>query len=223
MNKTNMSVGNTAGWAAEPIYLGLREKILNGDLPPGAPLRQDEIARQSGVSKIPVREALLKLQREGYVVLRRNYGATVRNLTPSDIRNILDVRSALEGLALRCAVPSMAQTDLDQIQSLLTAHADATNLVTLSNLNAQFHNALYEPSENTELLSMIAGLQQRIGPYLRQELTNASGIKRSKREHEQIFNACNAGDVSLAVQRLTDHIEHTKLETLANLRSTTTR
>lgn len=204
--------------AADPIYERLKRAILSGELPPDAPLRQDEIARLHGVSKIPVREALLRLEIDGYVLMRRNRGAKVRGLSPAEILNIMDIRVALESAALRMAVPRMAASDLIEARRLAEEHAAAEDLSLQSALNLRFHQNLYAPSDNPELLRMISGLHHRIGPYLQLEVTRASGNARPPNEHHAILAACEAQDAEQAVALLRRHIETTKRETGARLR-----
>lgn len=204
--------------AAEPIYQALKTGILSGELAPGQPLRQDEIARLHGVSKIPVREALLRLEIDGYVLLRKNRGATVRGLSAPEILNIMDIRVALECLALGLAISQMGPSDLAEARRVLDQYAQATNVARLSALNLEFHQALYAPSDNAELLRMISDLQHRIGPYIQHEMTRATGHVRPQDEHLEILLACEAQDTDRAVSLLRRHIETTKREMAARLR-----
>lgn len=216
--KPDVSVASEIRSTAEPIYQSVKAAILSGELHPGQPLRQDDIARRHGVSKIPVREALLRLQSDGYVVLKKNRGASVRGLSAAEILNIMDIRVALECLALRLAIPHTGPSDLAEARRLLDEYGRASEVERLSLLNLSFHQSLYAPSDNPELLSMIAELNHRIGPYLRQEMTRASGPARSQREHLEILQACEAQETERATALLAKHIETTKRETAAWLR-----
>lgn len=204
--------------AAEPIYQALKTGILCGELSPGQPLRQDEIARLHGVSKIPVREALLRLELDGYVLLRRNRGATVRGLSAAEILNIMDIRVALECLALGLAIPRMGPSDLLEARRVLDQYGQATDVELLSTLNLKFHQVLYAPSDNPELLRMILDLQHRIGPYIQHEMTRATGHVWPQDEHLGILLACEGQDTDRGQSLLRRHIETTKRETAARLR-----
>lgn len=204
--------------AAEPIYADLKAQILSGRLLPGTPLRQDEIAGRHGVSKIPVREALRRLEVERLVVFEKNKGAAVRLYTEAEILHLLDIRIALECRALELAVPNMIDSDFRAMKTLLGDYASRSEIAEWSRLNARFHQMLYEPCGNRQLLSMIDDLQQKLGQYLRLLVTEASGRERPMREHEEILAACVAGDADAAVRKLRTHIEATKKEVAAFLR-----
>ncbi|QYX56858.1 GntR family transcriptional regulator [Roseovarius sp. SCSIO 43702] len=203
---------------ADSVYDSLKESIIAGSLSPGAPLRQDEIARSFGVSKVPVREALLKLEVDGFVQFRKNRGAIVRHLSSAEILQILDIRIALECRALELALPNMIDRDFAAAREILTTYSRETNSEGWSELNIRFHETLYEPSGNPQLLQLIADMQQRIGPYLRKFVSQAAGLERPAREHDQILDACQRGEAAEAVALLRAHIETTKKETAASLR-----
>ncbi len=203
---------------ADSIYDDLKESIIAGSLPPGAPLRQDEIARRHEVSKVPVREALLKLEVDGFVQFRKNRGAIVRKLSSAEILHILDIRIALECRALELAVPNMIEMDFTTARNVLTTYSRETHSEGWSEMNIRFHEALYEPCGNPQLLQLIADMQQRIGPYLRKFVSQAAGLERPSLEHDQILDACERGETNEAVALLRAHIETTKKETAASLR-----
>jgi DNA-binding GntR family transcriptional regulator len=203
---------------AEPIYEALKAAIMAGTLAPGEPLRQDDIARQHGVSKIPVREALLRLEVDGFVLFRKNKGATVRELSATEVLNLLDIRVALECRALELAIPQMAESDLERVRQLLNDYDRETRHEGWSTLNTLLHEALYEPCGNEPLLQMIRDVRARLGPAVRLLVSETTGLKRPQGEHRQILAACEAGDVPRAVHLLRRHIETTRKETAARLR-----
>ena len=213
-----MPPADTALPTAEPIYEALKSAIMAGLLAPGEPLRQDEIARQHGVSKIPVREALLRLEADGFVLFRKNRGATVREVSATEILNLMDIRLALECRALELAVPQMAESDLARARQLLDEYDRETVLERLSALNIRFHEALYAPCGNLPLLQMIRDLRARLGPAVRLLVTEATGIQRPASEHRAILAACAAGEAEKATALLRHHIETTRKETAAGLR-----
>lgn len=215
---TQITPTSAAASAADPIYEDLKQQILSGQLKASLPLRQDDIARDHGVSKIPVREALRRLETEGLVVFKRNKGASVRQFTEAEVLNLLDIRIALECRALELSVPNMIASDFRDLRKLLDRYAEKTELKEWSKMNVQFHQMLYEPCSNPELLAMIEDLQQKSGQFLRLLVTEVSGLERPMREHEDILNACIADDTARAVSVLRDHIETTKKEVAAFLR-----
>lgn len=203
---------------AEPIYEALKAAILAGTLAPGEPLRQDEIARRHGVSKIPVREALLRLEVDGFVLFRKNRGATVREISPAEILDLQDIRVALECRALELAVPQMAKSDLERARAVLEDYTEQASPSDWSGMNVRFHQALYEPCGNAALLQMVADLRERLGPFVRLLVSETSGFERPAQEHRDILTACEAGDTQKAVRLLRQHIETTRKETAALMR-----
>ena len=198
--------------AVQIAYSELKRRIMEGVLAEGAPIRQDEIAQAMGVSKIPVREALMKLHSEGLVKITPNAGATVAVLTVADYVEMLDMRIALECRALELAVPSMASSDFDKARNLLSAYDQAMTQQEWSDLNFRFHECLYAPADRPRLVAMIRSVQDQMGKILRLRVTMAAGHSRSHEEHLHLLNACEVGDVGLAVSLLRKHIEQTQRE-----------
>lgn len=203
---------------ADPIYDAIKEAIVSGDLAPGEPLRQDEIARSHGVSKIPVREALLRLEVDGLVLFRKNKGAIVRGLTPEEILNLMDIRVALECKALELSVANMVASDIETARALLDTYSHETDAQAWSKLNVSFHQTLYEPCGNAFLLEMIEDVRTRMGPAVRSLVSETSGLKRPHAEHVMILDAVEQGNTGQAVDLLRRHIETTKKEMAARLR-----
>ncbi len=214
-----MSVTKGEQLSADPIYDALKAAIISGKLAPGEPLRQDAIAVQHGVSKIPVREALLRLEVDGFVLFRKNRGAIVREISAAEILNLLDIRSALECKALELAVPNMVQQDFAQLMKTLDEYSHKTTATSWSALNVRFHQGLYDPCDNPPLLSMIEDVRARIGPGMRLLMSETTGFERPHAEHLEILSLCQAGNKKAAVELLRRHIETTKKEMAARMRS----
>ena len=214
MDKTKLApkAGSVAVSATQTAYIEIKRQIFEGQLAEGSPVRQDDLAAQLGVSKIPVREALMRLQSEGLVIFKPNAGAVVATLTVSDYIEMLDMRMALERRALELAVPNMASVDLSKARTLLTAYHDAMSAQDWSDLNVQFHHTLYAPANRPRLLAAIQSVQEHMGRLLRLRVTMAAEHSRSHDEHTKIFNACERGDVKEAVRQLRKHIEQTQRE-----------
>lgn len=204
--------------ASDAVYLQLKDDIVSGRLEGGTALRQDDIARANGVSKIPVREALRRLEMEGLVVFRPRRGAIVRRLTETEILELLDVRIALECRALELAIPNMIASDLSIAREILEEYETETSGERWSTLNLKFHRTLYAPCSNRYLLNLIDELEQRMGSFMRLRVTQASGQERPHGEHIRMLDACAVGDGEAAVSELHRHIETTKKEVAAQFR-----
>ncbi|MFR0672073.1 GntR family transcriptional regulator [Enterobacterales bacterium AW_CKDN230030176-1A_HGKHYDSX7] len=207
-----MSSAPKTATAAQRAYEEIKRRITDGQLSEGAPIRQDEIALAIGVSKIPVREALSRLESEGLVVLTPNAGATVATLSVADYIEMLDMRIALECRALELAVPNMASSDIAMARDLLAAYNQAMTQAQWSDLNLRFHQCLYAPANRPRLTGMIRSVQDHMGRLLRLRVSSVAGHERSHQEHVSILEACERGDTEAAVKRLRKHIEHTQRE-----------
>jgi len=153
-----------AGTAAETAYAVLREAILSNILTPGARLRADKLAKELGVSKTPVREALRKLQAEDLIV---NVGTalTVKVLSEKQLLEIYYTREALEGMAARLAAENAAQLDLATLRAILQdveaalARGDAARL---RRFTGEFALAAYKASHNDYLFGLLRSIQEKI-------------------------------------------------------------
>lgn len=204
--------------SSQPIYERLKEEISSGLLSPGMALRQHEIGKRFGVSKVPVREALLKLEAERFVVFRQNKGAIVREVSDDEILNLIDIRIALECLALELAVPNMIFADFKKAEEILENYAAQTEPEQWSASNIAFHRCLYEPCHNDHLLRMISDLRSRLGPYSNKVVSEASGFERPHQEHLAILSHCKTGNAQEAASLLREHILTTRKVTAAFLR-----
>lgn len=204
--------------ASDQVYLNLRQQILNGDIDPGTALRQDDIATQNAVSKIPVREALRRLEVEGLIDFVPRKGATVRQIDLNDVLELLDIRLALECRALELAIPNFIDSDIELARDIHSAYKQEIIPENWSHLNRQFHHCLLEPCDNHHLLSLLGDVEQRMGILMRYRVTKASGFMRPIKEHGLILDACEARKIDLSVTLLRKHIEITQKEVAAYFR-----
>ncbi|BAZ31867.1 GntR family transcriptional regulator [Cylindrospermum sp. NIES-4074] len=185
----------------------LREAILQGIFQEGQSLRQDEIATQFGVSRIPVREALKQLEAEGLVTLHLNRGAMVSVLTDVEAQEICEIRSALEVKAMQLAIPKLKEADLAKAAVILEATDQATDAGTLAKLNWEFHATLYATAERPRLLTLIKTLHVNCDRYVRVQLAQMDYQDLSQKEHYQILAACQTQDTKAAIRLLKRHID----------------
>lgn len=192
--------------SSDVIAKHLRNAIVDGSIKEGEPIRQEEIGALFNVSKIPVREALKRLEAEGLVEFRRNRGVFVTKLSEPEIEGIFEVRAILESAAIQQSVPRMTDATFERAfqdyQSFLTDKETAG----WSALNWRFHSSLYEDAGKPFLLQQIRAMNDRIERYLRVQLTLANGKQKSDDEHLAILHACKLGDANKAAQLTYDHI-----------------
>lgn len=192
--------------SAEAVVAALREAILRGVFEEAQPLRQDEIAARFGISKIPVREALRRLEVEGLVVFYPNRGAVVATLSTDEAEELCEIRIALETTALRRAVPRATADDLRRASDVLEEARTEPNPHRWSDFNWEFHAALYAPAGRPQLLALIRQMNRRVDRYMRATLTSAGHHAQSLREHKHLLQAVRRGDVAEAEALLTAHI-----------------
>jgi len=195
------------------ITARIREKILTGVYPPGSALLQDVIAAEFGVSKIPVREALVQLRAEGLVDVFAHRGFQVRPLSSTEVDEVFHLRLQIEPLAVAEGCRRSEDQDRDATRLAFGNLNDALaagELYESGDLNRAFHIALIVPRLQpvaAEILSRLHTLSQR---YVRMHLLPPGRVGRATQEHTGLFEAWVSGDID-EVRRLTSvHIEKTR-------------
>lgn len=187
----------------------IREKILHGDYAEGKPLRQDAIATDLGVSRIPVREALRQLEAEGLVTFIPHSGAVVSTLSLEEIRQLFDLRALIEVDMLGIAIPSIDEDDLAKAESILDRYESALKTGDISawgSLNWEFHSTLYAPGRQPLTIAVIQNLHNQSDRYLRMQIALTHGEMRANEEHRTILRAVREGDAPYARSLLDTHI-----------------
>ena len=200
--------------AAERVAQALRIAITQGDLPAGAQLRQEEVAAQYQVSRMPVREAFRQLEMEGLLVVYPSRGAFITRLEADEIREIYEIRTLLEGQALRRAVPALTPAILDQAEALLNRLDIASDSVTFRELDEAFHTTLYTPAQRPRLLDLIDTLRRQVTYFFYVVTAPATYRDNIQQDHRHILAACRQGDVSGAVVAVENHLRRSAEATL---------
>jgi DNA-binding GntR family transcriptional regulator len=207
---------------AERTADAIREQIQSGAYAAGHVLRQEDLAAQLGVSRIPVREALRQLEVEGYVDLHAHRGATVAGLSADEALEIYEIRASLETLALKLAIPNLSVDDLARAAAALDAiDSEQSDFKQWADLNWQFHETLYAPCRKPRLLSMIKALHDNVGRYLRTSLSVGTHSKPSQQEHRALLSACRKRDTQMAAGLLEKHLASTAHKLAIKLRAKT--
>jgi DNA-binding GntR family transcriptional regulator len=193
----------------ELIAESLRQAIIEGDLSPGESLRQENLAKHFAVSRIPVREALRRLESEGWIELQRHRGARVMPLSGEEVNEIYEIRAALEVMALQLAAPRHTARTLKQAAAVLRLSHSAKDVSLYAQYNREFHMALYAPAQRPRLLASIDSLHSQGERYLRLKLGMPSHKQQSDEDHQQIFDAVSSGAIDRAVQILQPHLLQT--------------
>jgi DNA-binding GntR family transcriptional regulator len=201
----------------------LRLAILRGHFGPGQLMPQEEIAKQFGVSRAPVRDALQKLESEGLIVMHPYRGAVVATLSAEDVEEVFLIREALETKALRLSVRRMTDADIAQANAVLLRMDADTDTAHMAELNWAFHESLYHASGMPRLLGMIRTLNNNALPYHHLGFVAIDIKQMSQRGHRNILEACRARSEELAVAHLTQHLKENGFRIVQHLRENGTQ
>lgn len=191
------------------VYDALRRDILNGTLPPGAILREEDLARRHQVSRTPVREALSRLETEGLATRHGGSGLLVSELGPDEIIDLYVLREALEGLAARLAASRRTEIDLARLQLLNDLAHQAMregDSARASWLNAEFHFVIWRVAGNRPLLRAINGVHESVQRFPQNTLAYPGRLEESVNEHTQLLEAIRDRDHAKAEAITVEHV-----------------
>jgi DNA-binding GntR family transcriptional regulator len=206
----------------DPVYARVRERIrydiLSGHFKPGIRIKTAELGKRYGVSQMPIREALQRLQGEGLVTLAPNRGASVRSIDAQFITNIYDIRIALEGMMVRRALRSLSDSDMFTLYAAESRFEEAVRLEDVERsvaANHELHSTMYRLARNDEATDVLARHSE-----LLQSLRCRYGYSQSRlvevvAEHRQILRAFEQRDLEAAVRASELHIEHARADMLS--------
>lgn len=187
----------------------IEEQIATGEFAPGSAIDEASLVAQFGVSRTPVREALIQLAAEGLIEIRPRRGAVVTSIGPARLIEMFEVMAELEGMCGRLAARRM--TDAERTE-LAAAHeaCEAARAQQDSDAyfycNERFHAAIYAGSHNSFLRDQAVQLHRRLRPYRRLQLRVRDRMSMSFKEHSSIVAAITAGDGDAAALALREHV-----------------
>ncbi|SDA91212.1 GntR family transcriptional regulator [Mesorhizobium qingshengii] len=185
----------------------IRQKILMGEYAGNFQLRQEHLATEFGVSRIPVREALHQLHSEGFVTLVSHKGAVVTSISLDEILELYELRARIETWLLALAIPRMTEADLALARERAEQHQEQGRTGEYSNqLNWNFHATLYAPSGRKATIELVGRIYQQLERYTRMMVTLTEIQVQSDRDHWQLIELCEAKDTLRAVSLLEMHI-----------------
>ncbi len=200
----------------DQVYDRLRAAILSGELAPGSPVIEAEIAATLGASRTPVREALRRLETEGMLEPRGARGSVVRELKRAEVECIFEIREALETLAARRASRRMSERDLTGFSRLIermAKHVDDPS--EMERLDTQFHDRILALADGHRLKRMLGDLRADILPWRSIALATAERRHANVDEHAAILAAMRARDEAAVVATTARHIHNTKHAVMA--------
>lgn len=208
MSSSVASFGKHASTAEEEAYLHIQRALRLGRYKPGERLIPEDIAAEIGMSRMPVREAFRRLASEGLVVLRPNRGCIVAGLTVDELYEIFEMRSVLEGLAVRLAIPRIDEEELEELDRLLERMERAGNSGGSDWVarHQEFHGRICALSRRPKLIHQISALHAVIEPYMRIWFDYVEKPVSAREEHAAVIAALRSGDARHAELVMQDHI-----------------
>jgi len=210
----SLNAEGAARSAFHEAYTYLRQQIREGRLESGARVKAEDIAAELGLSRMPVREAIRQLDSEGLLTIRPNRGAVVTRLSPDELLELFEMRSALEGLAIRRAVRAFDEEALEELELRLSrlqrAQSDIDQWILKHN---DFHDYICARSGGQRLFVEVQRLRTAVEPFLRMGLISASAAA-STSVHRQLIEVIRTGDPDAAERVMRAHVLDTAHELL---------
>jgi DNA-binding GntR family transcriptional regulator len=198
--------------AVDKAYLEIRDGIVRGRYLPGTHLTAEDLAKNSGLSRTPVREAMRRLHAEGLIVFIPYRGAFVARIEENEIRNIYDLRVVLESYAAEAAAKRRTPEQLDKLRALaermhsLVAHDASAHLEEIAEINNDFHKLVVAASHNSRLATALSAVMEVPLALRTFQRYDRSELQRSANQHLEIISALDAGDAAWARSIMTSHI-----------------
>ena len=215
---SDVNIGTLVGASAvrerrttqELVFEFLRDAILSGRLSGGARLVQDKIAAELSVSRVPVREALLQLEAEGFVRMEAHRGASVVWLSPEEVAEVFEIRVLLVSAAVRKVVPGLTDEQLRRLERLATQQATERSMAERVRMNYEFYRILFAGLGRPRWQAMMDKLEREVERFLQP-------IDRPHLGHLELVEACKARDADRAARLIAEHLGHVGARAVARL------
>lgn len=202
------------------VYYKVRELIASGVLQPGARIDERLLSEELMVSRTPLREAIGKLAKEGFVEHRPYKGNFIRAFTVKQVNDLFELRTALEALAVQLAVPKLSEQDLSTLRSILDdtqVALERGDMVEYSTADQRFHGTLAHLSDNESLVEALGLLKDQVQLVRLVANQDPGVVERTARQRPQILAALEARDAESAAQLMKEHIEDVRRNMVAQV------
>ena len=192
------------------VFDALRESIITGRLAPGERLMEIQLAEDMGVSRTPVREAIRKLELEGFVAIIPRKGTYVAGLSMKQITEVFEVRAALEGFAASLAAERISDDELHELERLcksMSHRSEDDALEEIVSLDEAFHDIIFTASRNAKLSQIIGNLREQIHRYRVASLNYPGRLILTSQEHQNIVDALVRKDQEAAREAVCEHVK----------------
>jgi DNA-binding GntR family transcriptional regulator len=209
--------------AANQVANVLRQWIVTGRLAAGRHIKQEAIAEELGVSRVPVREAFVILEAEGIIVREKYKGAFVAKISLAEIKETYLLRDLLESFLFEKALPLISEDDLRQAENIIRQSDEAQTSQDWTRLNVEFQMTLYRPSLLSLTMQTLVSVLRRSDRYFRLQQAISRTLRDSRRDqHQRIVDVIRSGDHEAALQAMRLHIQDNSVEVIEYLQSQAT-
>lgn len=196
------------------VFHTLREAILKGEIKPGERLMELQLASKLGVSRTPIREAIRMLELEGLAVTTPRKGAEVAKMTEKDMEDVLQIRKALDELAVGLACDNIGEEELEKLYEALRNFEESTrsgDVKEIAQADVEFHDVIYQAADNPKLMNMLNNLREQMYRYRVEYLKNKTSYPRLIEEHKEIYEGLKRKDKKTVVEIVSHHVENQEI------------
>ena len=171
------------------VFNTLRQAILRGELKPGERLMEIQLANKLGVSRTPIREAIRKLELEGLVLMIPRKGAEVAEITEKSLRDVLEVRRALEELSVQLACEKITKEEIRELERVAKEFQQvvkSSDITEIAEVDVRFHDIIYTATDNQKLIQLLNNLREQMYRYRVEYLKRDGVFPQLIAEHEAI-------------------------------------
>lgn len=193
------------------VFNTLRQAILKGELKPGERLMEIQLANRLGVSRTPIREAMRKLELEGLVLMIPRKGAEVAEITEKSLRDVLEVRRALEELSVQIACDKITKEEIQRLTVAaeeFEAVAEDGDITKVAEADVKFHDIIYQATDNQKLIQLLNNLREQMYRYRVEYLKRRDFHAQLIKEHDQIIQMIEQKKKEDATKIMSQHIDN---------------
>ena len=193
------------------VFNTLRQAILRGELKPGERLMEIQLANKLGVSRTPIREAIRKLELEGLVLMIPRKGAEVAEITEKNMRDVLEVRKALEELAVQLACEKITDEEIEEMKKAAEEFKmilKSKDITEIAEADVRFHDIIYMATDNQKLIHLLNKLREQMYRYRVEYLKNPDVHEQLIQEHEEIVYHIKRREKAEATAVTCQHIDN---------------
>ena len=201
------------------VFNTLRQAILRGELKPGERLMEIQLANKLGVSRTPVREAISKLELEGLVLMVPRKGAEVAEITEKSLKDVLEVRKALEELAVQLACEKITKEDIQELEKAgedFKKVLKSRDITEIAEADVRFHDVIYMATDNQKLISLLNNFREQMYRYRVEYLKKEEVHTQLIAEHDAIVESVAKRDKERATSIVCQHIDN-QVNTVVNV------